>query len=352
MRYGVDVVAAVLLVLGMAACTGGRSPSAGTDQAGSTAERVARLNNAATAGRTSVAPATVSPSSAPASLPSPDQIASYQASKQRLLPLLAAGSTRERLAALMLQDGLPDDARNAQLVALLLAGDAAAAEPALASQALAACARWPDCPREQVLVATAALARDDAYLQLLRLRLSAPEAQEAAWVAAVQAPYYVDAFESQLEVLMAATAPLATSPANDLLRTVEAFAIISAMGMSDVDTIRQRCPATTRVTERVRQCRQLLLRMADSPTHASAGVGMALLLRQALSPAEAALWRQQLRQLYWQAALAAPRQDAEPGYAQQVTRLGERNAYVWLLRQHGLPLSPPSHWQPGQPTGY
>lgn len=282
--------------------------------------------------------------------PSPEQIASYEASKQRLLPLLAVGSPRERLAALMLQGGLPDGARNAQLMALLLGGGGA--EPAVALQGLVACERWPACPREQVLAATAALAAEDAHLQLLRLRLSAPDAQEAAWVAAVQAPYYADAFESQLQVLMDATAPLASNPAHDMLRTVEAFALTSGAGMYDVDTIRQRCPAAIQVTERVRQCRQLLQRMADSPTHASASVGMAILLRQALSPAEAGLWRQRLRQLYWQAALAAPRGDAEPGYAQQVAGLGERNAYVWLLRRHGLPLSPPPHWQPGQPTGY
>lgn len=350
MRYGVDVVAAVLLVLGIAACTGERSPSVGTDQTGSTAEREARLNNTATAGRTSVAPATVPPLAAMSSHPSPAQMAAYQASKQRLLPLLAAGSTRERLAALMLQDGLPDDARNAQLVALLLAGDAA--EPALASQALAACERWPDCPREQVLGATAALARDDAHLQLLRLRLSAPDAQEAVWAAAAQAPYYADVFESQLEVLMAATAPLATSQANDLLRASEAFGTIAATGMLDLSTINQRCPAATQVTERVRQCRQLAVLFAESPTVLTAQMGITVLLRQALPASEVAKWSRLYRQLRWRVQLAQPLLDAEPMYPRYMVEYGERAAITWLLRQHGLPLSPPSHWQSGQPTGY
>lgn len=284
-------------------------------------------------------------------VPTPAQHAAYQASKHRLLPLLAAGSPAERLAALLLQGGVPDDARRARIVALLLDGGGVA-EPAVVGQALSACLQWADCPREQVLAATAALAAEDAHLQLLRLQLSAPDAQAALWEAASQASFWVDPFEAQIQSLLAATEPLATSLANDHLRAVEAIGIIAATAMPDIRSLMQRCPAATEVSERVLQCRRLARLLVDSPTLLSAQVGLAVLMRQALPAAELAHWRQVKRQLDWHAALMVPLVDAEPGYPRQMATHGERAALVWLLRRHGRPLDPPPHWRPGQPTGY
>lgn len=284
-------------------------------------------------------------------VPTPAQQAAYQVSKQRLLPLLAVGSPTERLTALLLQGGVPDDARRARIVALLLE-DGGAAEPAVAGHALAACLQWADCPRDQVLAATAALAAEDAHLQFLRLQLSAPDAQAALWEAASQAPFWVDPFEAQMDVLLAATHSLASSTVNDHQRLVDALGIVAATAIPNLQLLLQHCPPAGVVTERVLQCRRLARLLADSPTVFTAQVGLAVLMRQALPAAELAHWQQVKRRLDWHTAVMAPLVDAAPGYPQQMAAHGERAALVWLLRRHGRPLDPPPHWRPGQPTGW
>lgn len=320
---------------------GGAVPTAAT---GPASARAAGQASAAPAGPTARA-------GLHAGVPTPAQQAAYQASKHRLLPLLAAGSPSERLAALLLQGGLPDDAHRARIVALLLEGGGAA-EPAVAGLALGACLQWADCPREQVLAATAALATDDAHLQFLRLQLGAPDAQAALWEAASQAPFWADPFEVQLDVLLAATEPLASSTINDHQRMVDAVGIVAAAAIPNLQRLMQHCPAATVVTEQVLQCRRLARLLVDSPTLHSARIGLAVLMGQALPAAELAHWQQLRRQLDWHAAVMAPLVDTEPGYPRQLAVQGERAALVWLLRRHGLPLDPPAHWRPGQPTGY
>ena len=276
--------------------------------------------------------------------------AAYEAGKRSLLPLLAAGTPRDRLAARLLQDGPLDAAGHAGIVGLLLADGGR--DPWLATHGLRSCAQWPGCPRETVLAVTAAVAAEDAQLQLLRLRLGDPAAQEAMWAMAAHAPVHADLFEYQVEALMAATGPLATPPAQDRMRAVQVIAVTVAQTGDELGLVNQRCPTATVVTERVQQCRQLARPMVESPTLVTARVGLAVLLRQALAPGDAAPWQALQRQLQWQLALAAPRLDAEPTYPQQIALHGERAAIAWLLRRHGLPLDPPAHWRPGQPTGY
>ena len=336
-----NVVAAALLVLGMAACTGEYSSPADTDQTVITAEGGAHAGNAAVPGAL--------PPTATAAGDRPERQA-YEADKAQLLPLLAHGNPRQRLAALLMQADFTNDGWHQAVVDLLLADGGR--DPLLAGQALVACARWKACPREQVLTLTAGLAADDARLQLLRIALSDPGLHESLWEAAARAPMYVDPFETQVEAMMAVTAPLATSTQNDYWRAVEVVAIGAAASGSEMRQLDERCPPASSVSERVLQCRQLALRLAESPTVVIAQMGVAVLLRQALPAAEAARWVQLQRQLRWQVQLAAPRLDAEPMYPRQMAEHGERAALIWLLRQRGLPLSPPPHWQPGQPTGY
>ena len=281
---------------------------------------------------------------------SPADDSAYQAAKVQLLPLLASGNPRQRLAALLMQPGLSSDEWNSAQVGLLLADGGR--DPLLAGPALLACARWKGCPREQVLALTATLASEDARLQLLRIALSDPSRQESLWEMAAQAPVYVDPFELQVEALLAATEPLATRSAHDHRRVVEAIAIAAAGQGGELGQLSDRCPPAATVNERVLQCRRLALLLAESPTVITAQLGMAVLLRQALPAAEATHWGQRLRQLRWQMLLGVPLLDAEPMYPWQMAEHGERMAIIWLLRQHGLPLSPPPHWQPGQPTGY
>ena len=341
MRIAALTATVLLLGMGVAACTPDRL--AVDDPA--VREGARELPPAQAAAMPMPAPGV---NAAPAG--NPADYRAYQAAKTQLLPLLASGNPRQRLAALLMQPDFPHDDWHQAVVALLLADGGR--DPLLAGQALVACAGWKACPREQVLALTAGQAADDARLQLLRLALSEPALHESLWEAAAQAPLYVDPFETQVEALMAATAPLATGTQNDHWRAVEAVAIASTASGSELHQLDQRCPPASSVNERVLQCRQLALRLAESPTVVTAQMGMAVLLRQALPAAEAARWGQLQRQLRWQLQLALPLVDAEPMYPRQMAEHGERGAIIWLLRQRGLPLNPPPHWQPGQPTGY
>lgn len=343
MRCGV-MAAAMLLVVGITACTAERLPPADMDQAPDSAQtRTARATD-------SDAVAVGMPRSGGAGADIPSGYTAYQAAKAKLLPLLAHGSPRQQLAALLMQPDFTNDVWHQALVDLLLADGGR--DPLLAGQALNACAIWKECPREQVLALTASLASEDARLQLLRLALSEPAQQESLWEAAVRAPVYVDPFEAQLEALLAATDPLATSTQNDRWRSVEAFGLTAATLGSDLRQLGDRCPPAASVNERVLQCRQLALLLAESPSVLPAQQGMAVLLRQALPAAEMARWSEPYRQLRWQVQLAMPLLDTEPMYPRYMAEHGERAAIAWLLRQRGLLLNPPSHWQPGQPTGY
>lgn len=340
MRCGVMVAAAMLSVVGITACTAERLPPAAMDQAPGSAQ----TRDAMTIQSNAVAVGMQRPAGT-----EPGYTA-YEAAKTQLLPLLAHGSPRQRLAALLMQPDFSNDGWHQALVALLLADGGR--DPLLAGQALNACAQWKDCPREQVLALTAQLAGEDARLQLLRLAISEPDAHEGLWEAAAQATAYVDPVRLQWAAWLEVTEPLATTAAQDHRRVVEGLSVAHAVAMPDLNTMKNRCPAASQVNDRVLQCRQLALLMAESSNMLTASVGLLFLRRQALSPAEAEPWNQLYRQLSWQAQLAAPLMDAEAGYPRQMARLGERAAIAWLLRQHGLPLSPPPHWQPGQPTGY
>lgn len=290
------------------------------------------------------------PVSANSRLPASTQDRAYDAAKQQLLSALSGGSSRQRLAALMLQGGMPGTQSAEVLVGLLLADGGR--DPLVATEALNACASWQACPREQVLALTAGLATEDARLQLLRLAISEPDIHEELWEAAAQAPAYVDPMRLHWTALLEATEPLATTAARDHRRVVEGLAVAHAVAMPDLSTMKNRCPVASEVSDRVLQCRQLALLMAESSNMLTASVGLLFLRRQALSTQEAEPWNQLYRQLRWQAQLAAPLMDAEAAYPRQMARLGERGAIAWLLRQRGLPLNPPPHWQPGQPTGY
>lgn len=341
MRSVTRAVAAVLLGMTITACTAERLPPADTDQAVIAPDAALPVRTAAAIG--GQRPAATAPGK-PAGQPA------YEAARAQLLPLLAHGSARQRLAALLMQPDFTNDGWHQAVVGLLLADGGR--DPLLAGQALVACARWKACPREQVLALTAALANEDARLQLLRIALSEPALHESLWEAATQAPLYVDPFEVQVEALLAVTEPLATSTQNDYWRVVEAVGVAVAAPADEMRQLDQRCPSASSVDERVLQCRQLALRLAESPTVVTALMGMAVLLRQALPAAEAARWGQLQRQLRWQMQLALRLVDAEPMYPRQMAEHGERAAMIWLLRQHGLPLNPPPQWQPGQPTGY
>ena len=338
MRCGV-MAAAMLLVLGITACTAERLPPADVDHAPGSAQTRAAMATSNTLAVEMPRPEGTEPG-----------YTAYEAARTQLLPLLAHGSPRQRLAALLMQPDFSSDGWHQALVDLLLADGGR--DPLLAGQALNACATWKGCPREQVLALTAGLASEDARLQLLRLALSESAQQESLWEAAVRAPVYVDPFEAQIEALLAATEPLATSTRQDRWRTLEAFAITAATSGGDLRQLGERCPPASAVNERVLQCRQLALLFAESPSVLPAQQGMAVLLRQALPAAEVARWSERYRQLRWQVQLAMPLLDTEPMYPRYMAEHGERAAIAWLLRQRGLPLNPPSHWQPGQPTGY
>lgn len=337
MRRGLTVVAAMLSAMAITAC----SPD-GT-RAGNGAQQW-------DASAPAEEPSLPQSANANSRLPASTQDRAYDAARQQLLSALSGGSSRERLAALMLQGRVPGAQSAEVLVGLLLADGGR--DPLVATQALNACASWEACPREQVLALTAGLATEDARLQLLRLAISEPGAHEALWEAAAQAPAYVDPIRLHWAALLEATEPLATTAALDHRRAVEGLAVAHAVAMPDLTTMKNRCPVAEEVNDRVLQCRQLALLMAESSNMLTASVGLLFLRRQALSPAEAEPWNQLYRQLSWQAQLATPLMDAEAAYPRQMARLGERGAITWLLRQRGLPLSPPPHWQPGQPTGY
>lgn len=281
----------------------------------------------------------------------PTDYRAYEAAKAQLLPLLASGNPRQRLAALLMQPDFSGDDWHQAVVGLLLADGGR--DPLLAGLALVACARWEACPREQVLALTAGLADDDASLQLRRLALlDDPALREPLWEAAAQAPAHHDLLQRTFEALMEMTTPLATTSAQQHVRSEDAFVRAAATAMPGLLDLIQRCPAATEVTDRVLQCRQIALLLAESHSLLIAQTGLGVLLNQALPPAEATHWDQLYRQLRWQLQLAAPLMGDEPMYLRQMAEHGERGAIIWLLRQHGLPLSPPPHWQPGQPTGY
>lgn len=309
---------------------------------------------AAPAASAGAGPAPVRISSAPApgtttAVHDEAMYARYQAALGKLLPMMAVGSLRERYAALLLQPGGAGVWNHHAILQLAMADGGR--DPELASAGLQAClALEDDCPKEQVLRMTTALADEDAAMQLLRLGLVPEAGREPLWQAASTAPRFDDPMQSRLARLLQATDALPRDAGMDSARTVHAFAIAAATAAPSAQLLNKRCPAADQVSSQVLQCRQLATLMADSPTLITALIGIAIMRRQALDPEQVAEWNARYRQLQWVAQATAPWVDVTTGHAQQVARYGEVPTLLRLLRAHGLPIHPPPHWQPGMPT--
>jgi len=282
-----------------------------------------------------------------------NDFAAYQTQLERLVPLLAAGSGRDRLAAALLafsRSDTADSLDHAAIVGLALADGGRDAE--LARAGLLSCADWEDCPREQLLEVTDDLAGRDAALQLLRLSLVGAERRESLWQAMNAAVEFSDGFRSRLALVLEATESLGGRQQGEASRAIHAFALAAATGMPAYQTILRRCPPSTQVDAGVQQCRHVALLMSESTSVLEAQIGLRVLMGQALPAVDQQALREQLRQLQWQSQLASRRVDTAPDYAHQVVVLGEREAIRQLLRRLGLPLVPPPGWQPGAAAGY
>lgn len=298
------------------------------------------------------APARISTAPAPATTTAVQDeavYARYQAALGKLLPMMAVGSPRERYAALLLQPGGSGWMDHRAILQLAMADGGR--DPELASAGLQAClALEEDCPKQGVLRMTAALAVDDAGIQLLRLALVPEAGREPLWQAASTASRFEDPMQSRLAKLLQATDALPRDAGMDNARTVHAFAIAAATAAPSAQLLHKRCPAAGQVSSQVLQCRQLAALMADSPTLTTALIGISIMRRQALDPQQVAEWNARYRQLQWVAQATAPWVDVTTGHAQQVARYGEVPTLLRLLRAHGLPTHPPPHWQAGMPT--
>lgn len=273
--------------------------------------------------------------------------AAYRAALQRTLPMLAVGSPRERLAAVWLQATAPSPA---DILAASLPG--AGSDALLAAAALQACTQLPQCPVQQVLALTAALAADDARLQLLRLALVEDGQQDALWEAASNASHFDDGLQASLRALLAATDSTLGTAASAAQRARHVSAV-AGIDLPDYRLLSRHCPPATQVTAQVLQCRKLLALLADSPSVISASIGAARIRAQALDPAQAEYWAQRARQLEWMAAAISELPDPMLAQWQQSSaQLGERQAITELLHRRGLAVMPPAGWNRRLPVGW
>jgi hypothetical protein len=273
--------------------------------------------------------------------------AAYRAALQRTLPMLAVGSPRERLAALWLQATAPSPA---DILAASLPG--AGSDALLAAAALKACAELSECPVQQVMAVTAALAAGDAGLQLLRLALVEPSQREALWEAASNAARFDDGLQAQRRIALAATDSTISSAASEALRTAHVNDL-TGIGLPDYWLLATHCPRANQVTAQVLQCRKLFALLADSTSLPTAMFGTAKMRTQALDPAQAQQWAQRARQLEWLGAAAEqlPEQRLSE-LLQWSAQQGDLQAIAGLLRQRGLPVTPPAGWKKPLPVGW
>ena len=92
-----------------------------------------------------------------------------------------------------------------------------------------------------------------------------------------------------------------------------------------------------------------MTRMAASDTTLARSIGLTRLVQLTAGTAEAALWRERLREFAWvqECFLALP-STLDVDHLRLQTQRGEWVAMRELLRRYGVPLQPPPGWLPAQ----
>lgn len=294
----------------------------------------------------------------------------------RLVRELAARGDAESLldAALLLplachgpQDCNAESAERARLLAA--AARLAPEHPLIAFLQAETCMLTKDCAAAYRRLATVDPDNLFAHLGLLSTASQAgdPVALDRALREAAAAPLYDDyiaeltaeleralrrlpapsaAVRAQMAAAMGLRGPLDEDGARLLqalgISTTVAPPLQGLLQVCSVDGVRQ-APA------RRAPCLALLARMASSDSTLARSIGLTRLVKLTAATAEAAQWRERLREFAWVLerflALHSPLDAADlRGQLDQ----GEWEAMRALLRRHGVPPQPPAGWLPAQ----
>lgn len=253
-----------------------------------------------------------------------------------------------------------------------------AGDPLIAQAAINRCVRDDYCDVvEQARVTLETADVDDIGSQLLLMQLASkrkdPRAADLAWQRAAGATQYRDPLMALVELLHDATAgrsmaaPASSSQGQGAagakpfdVQRYHVEQLFSAAAVHVPFPLREtlkRCEAPG--GETMAQCRHVLETMANSASLLLASIGVAQLERLETDSASKAQWQARGRQLQWLSFGVSALIDGSASvqsklplseYMQLTRTLGELPAIKRLAQAHGLPLQPPTDWQPTTPT--
>lgn len=296
---------------------------------------------------------------------------------QRLVRELVARGDAESLLDAVLLLPLTCDGRQECIAGLaersrLLATAATLApeHPLIAFLQTEACMQTNDCAAAYQRLAAVDPDNLFAYLGILHTTSQAtdPSALDHALLAAAAAPTY-DVYQAELvaeleHALSRLPAPSAAVRAQfaasmglrDPLdengtRLLLALGVSSSLGFPPLQALLQTCSeeGVRQVPARRAPCLAVMARMAASDTTLARSVGLTRLVQLAVSPADAAQWRERLREFAWvQERFLALQPTLNVENLRLQSQRGEWTAMREVLGRHGVPLQPPAGWLPAQ----